>query len=90
MVEFKAFEMLKNASKIDILFSDIRMPNGSGIDLVKNVSLLPDSKKPKLFLYSAYSDNTDDDYSTLGVLYRFKKPFKWDNLIEIMTQNVAN
>jgi YesN/AraC family two-component response regulator len=75
----QAFELL-SAKKFDVLFCDVRMPGGGGIDLVKRIlAELP--YKPKLFLYSGFNDYTEKEVKDLGVIRIFSKPFDYDEVI---------
>jgi len=68
-----AFELLKK-EKFDIVVSDVRMPKGDGMTLVRQISAeLP--YKPYVFLCTGFSDVSLDDAKKLGVLEIFSKPF---------------
>lgn len=63
--------------KIDVVISDIRMPGGDGISLIKNIS---QSQKtfPKIFMCSGFTDCSKDELISLGVVDIFSKPFDWN------------
>lgn len=83
-----AFELFcKN--EFDITISDVRMPGGDGISLMRNIKALiqgPDyngyNHRTKLFLCSAYGEQSisgDQDLKLNGVI---SKPFRLSQLIE--------
>jgi two-component system response regulator HydG len=70
----EAFELLKNR-KFDAVITDIRMANGDGIQLIKNINEnLP--VRPLIFISSAFDDLDPKDYQQLGVVSSFAKPFQ--------------
>ena len=76
----EAFELLKNR-KFDSVITDIRMANGDGIQLIKNINEnLP--VRPLIFISSAFDDIDPKDYQQLGVVSSFAKPFKRKVMIE--------
>jgi DNA-binding NtrC family response regulator len=67
--------------KIDLVVSDIRMPGGSGIDLldfVKNQKVLNTS----VILISGFADISIDEALSKGVDGYISKPFQLDEIIE--------
>lgn len=64
----------------DIIVTDIRMPNGDGINLIENIIKL-NIKLPKLFVCSAYNDLSDERILKLGILKIFTKPFELNYLL---------
>lgn len=78
----EALELLK-LSKYDIVFSDVRMPGGDGIALMKTIHKeFPDP--PRRFLCSGFSDINEDQLKKIGVEKLFAKPFNTDDLIETL------
>ena len=74
-----AFSMIQN-SKFDVVFSDVRMPGGDGIELAKNVFEMS-APKPLMFICSGFNDLTDKQAKDLGILKVFEKPFDHHELI---------
>lgn len=72
----EALDLYKQHS-IDVVISDVRMPGGDGVQLVKNIASLP-KPFPKIFMCSGYMDKSTDEILELGVLEIFAKPFDWD------------
>ena len=79
----EAMELLKTQS-FDCILSDIRMPNGSGLDLLEFVNNLP-NKIPFIFVTGFSSEN---DESIKGVLKTFAKPVDYDELTEFIKANI--
>lgn len=75
----EALEILKR-EKIDVLLSDVRMPGGDGISLVKNIDkeIRP---KPHMFLCSGFSEHSYEEVRALGVKEVFGKPFDWSQIV---------
>ena len=62
------------SKKYDAVLSDIKMPDGTGIDLLKYAMTLDSSSRPKIFLLTGYSDYTERDVLKLGCSGLFRKP----------------
>src|SRR5512139_2740496 len=63
---------------IDLLFIDLRMPEGSGLEVVKKV--INSSGKTKVIVCSAFvTAELEDELKSNGV-HVLKKPFKLDEL----------
>jgi CheY-like chemotaxis protein len=69
----EGFEMVK-ANKIDVILSDIRMPNGDGIQLLKNIKILSPNT-PVLMFITGFSDLSLQDAYDEGAEAVFSKPF---------------
>jgi len=67
--------------QIDLIISDIRMPDGDGIYLL-NTLKNRHAKIPVVFFVSAFSEITEDDAFSLGAEALLKKPIDPDALIE--------
>ena len=78
----KALEFL-NKEKVDFVLSDIRMPDGDGIHLVKSLREI-DEKEPVIYLYSGQIDknslSTDENLLMMGVQKLIKKPFATEEI----------
>lgn len=72
----QALQLYKQHS-IDVVISDVRMPGGDGLQLVKDITSLT-KPVPKIFVCSGYMDKTTDEISQMGVVEVFAKPFDWD------------
>ncbi|MDZ4677794.1 MAG: response regulator [Oligoflexia bacterium] len=68
-----AFDIMKT-QKVDIILSDIRMPGGDGVELLKKIRQLnPDI--PILMFITGFSDITPQEAIKLGAHKVFEKPF---------------
>lgn len=78
---FEAFRRLE-AEKFDMLFVDLRMPEGSGTELLEKLERLP--VKPKVVVCSAFiTAELEEDFKSKGIC-TLKKPFKLDELNSIV------
>lgn len=71
----EAISILQNHS-IDILFLDIQMPELTGIELLKTLSV-----KPQVILTTAYSDYALEGYS-LDITDYLLKPFSFERFVQ--------
>lgn len=67
-----------DSEKIDMLFIDLRMPEGNGTELIQKVHSL--AQKPKIIVCSAYiTVEHEAEFRDKGICI-LKKPFKLDEL----------
>lgn len=66
---------------IDVVVSDIRMPNGDGVSLLKGIKALDDNQTA-VFLMSGYSDYSLEQIKALGAEELFPKPCRLDHIID--------
>lgn len=69
--------------KIDLIVSDIRMPGGTGIDLLDSVKV-KDVITPPVILITGFADITVEDAFNKGAEALVNKPFKLDDLIKMV------
>ena len=67
------------SEKIDIVITDVRMPNGSGIDLLKKIRKVNFST-PKVFVITGFTDHSPQEILQLGADGFFPKPFSATDL----------
>lgn len=67
--------------KIDLIVSDIRMPGGSGIDLLNYIKSRS-SGTPAIILITGFADITAEDAFNQGAEALLSKPFKLEDLIQ--------
>jgi len=77
-----AFEMIKKKT-YDCIISDIRMPNASGIELLKMIKEY-DKKAPRFIMMSAFTDLTEASAKKLGAQGLYLKPNSLDVLFELI------
>lgn len=74
----EAFEIVKR-QKIHLIISDMRMPNGNGESLLRNISTLP-SPKPEFILVTGFSELSKKEILDLGARDMLSKPIDFDLL----------
>lgn len=47
---------LLNAKAVDVMFTDIRMPNMDGLELIRRIHELPEERRPEIVIVSGYDD----------------------------------
>ncbi len=67
------------SQKVDAVISDIRMPGGDGVELLKKIKAL-DQCFPVVMLITGYSDLSHDDAYHLGAEGILSKPFDLDEI----------
>lgn len=77
-----AKDILKG-NKVDLIVSDIRMPGGTGVDLLDYVKSLNPSTPP-VVLITGFADITIEDAFNRGAEVLLSKPFKLDDLIQVV------
>lgn len=75
----EAIEYLNN-NKVDLILSDIQMPNGTGIDILNHIQTL--EEPPKIIMMTGYTEYSKDELIGKGALEVFSKPVDLENLIE--------
>lgn len=75
-----AYELLQQ-NKVDVVITDLRMPGGDGLSLIRRIHDQM-SLKPKIFVCSAFSDHSQEELKKLGVIECFPKPFDFDSMIQ--------
>lgn len=69
--------------KIDIVISDIRMPNKDGIGLLQELKKKV-QPMPTVLLMSAYTEFTEPDLKKMGAMTLLRKPIDLDTLINLV------
>lgn len=76
----EALEVLSK-HKVDIVISDVRMPDGDGIELLEKIRR-KDPKIPVVFLITGFADITPDEAIKKGAQVVLPKPFSVQQLHE--------
>lgn len=77
-----------DSEKIDILFIDLRMPEGNGAELIKKLS--DKAQKPKIVVCSAFiTAELEGEFKAQGISV-LKKPFKIDELNNTVKKCLVN
>jgi CheY-like chemotaxis protein len=74
-------QRLFHENKIDLIVSDIRMPGGTGIDLLNHLKQ-NNVDEPPVILITGFADITVEDAFDKGAEALMNKPFKLDDLIQ--------
>lgn len=80
-----AFKIFKE-NKVDCIVSDIRMPGGDGVSLVKNVK--NEGSDIPIFLVTGFSDYTIENLTALGINAVIFKPFDLDEVVQMIKKTV--
>ncbi len=77
------FEALESAKEFnpDVILSDIKMPNGSGLDLLRALRKENELPPPFVALMTGYSDVSEEDLMKEGAVKVFQKPVSIPALI---------
>lgn len=81
----KSAEKLLLENKIDLVVSDIRMPGGTGVDLL-NFIKHKNVMSPPIILITGFADITLEDALDKGAEALMNKPFKLDELIHAVAR----
>ncbi|MFT6071091.1 MAG: DNA-binding NtrC family response regulator [Bacteriovoracaceae bacterium] len=79
----KAFEVFKQGG-VDAVISDIRMPDGDGVELVKNIK--ETNSDIPIYLITGFADYTGNELKVLGIEAIIFKPFDISEVIQMVEQ----
>lgn len=86
----EAFQKL-NQNSYDILVTDVRMPGGDGVQLIRQLHESSKiQKKPFVFVSSGFSDVEFEEMRKMGVLHIFDKPYRINDFIETIETKVRD
>jgi DNA-binding NtrC family response regulator len=72
-------QKILKSEKIDVVFTDMRMPNCDGMGLIQAINKM--QNRPEVFVCSGAHDLTEEHLKSLGVLRIFNKPFDARELV---------
>ncbi len=81
----EAFEIVKRESP-EVVLSDVRMPGGDGVELLKQIRTLSQTPPPYVFLLTGFADIQADETIALGGQGLVAKPFNLRQLRERIIQ----
>lgn len=81
-----AIELLKE-KKFDIVFTDMKMPNGDGLWLASKIQEEL-HQTPQIYMCSGYNDNTSERMKELDIIKVFPKPFDFVVMISEIIKNI--
>lgn len=73
---------------IDLVLSDIRMPNGTGVDLLKEIRAR-NPNTPIVLLASGYSDFSEPEILKMGASALLDKPIDRQKMIDLIEKELA-
>ena len=73
---------LANSEHPDLIITDTNMPEITGIDLIKQLRLLPEFKNTPIIVLTAYGSDTLDEAIKAGANRAVNKPTHFDSLID--------
>lgn len=79
----QALQVVKN-NPIDMVISDIRMPNGDGIELLVNIRHFHETK-PLVLLVTGYADFSEAEALRKGAYALMDKPIDRKKMLELIT-----
>jgi CheY-like chemotaxis protein len=82
----EAYNLIQE-NQFDIVLSDIKMPKGDGVELLKNIKE-NDLKLKACFLMTGYADYPEKTLKDLGMTKLFQKPIDTDDVIEFIQKEV--
>jgi CheY-like chemotaxis protein len=77
-----AADAILKQKNIDLIISDIRMPGGTGVDLLKTVKAR-NILNPPVILITGFADITPEEAYAEGAEALLNKPFQLDELIQV-------
>lgn len=79
----KALEVINKGERIDAILSDVRMPDGNGVDLLKNVKDI-NVEVPVMMFMTGFTDLSVPEAYHMGAEAILPKPFELDDLHDLM------
>ena len=78
----EAIKIVK-ANKIDLVLSDVRMPEGSGVELLDEIKK-HHASIPVVLLITGFADLTADEAKKKGAFALLEKPINQERLLELI------
>lgn len=82
-----AFDLVKKEN-FDAIVTDIRMPGGNGVILIKNINSHFQKDRPKIFVCSGYNDVSRTEIENMSVTHTFNKPFDREVFIQTLIKHL--
>ena len=74
--------------RIDVVISDVRMPDGNGFELLQKVRAMG-ATAPRFLFMTGYSDITFEQMLQMGAVAVVSKPFAFQRLLELIENDSA-
>jgi CheY-like chemotaxis protein len=82
-------KLILDTKQVDLIVSDIRMPGGTGIDLLNYVKTL-NTLAPPIVLITGFADISLENAFNQGAEALLSKPFKLEDLVSLSTKLTSN
>jgi DNA-binding NtrC family response regulator len=82
-----AIEIVKN-NKIDIVVTDVRMPNGTGVELLKQIRAI-DPNIPIVLLATGFADLTEPEAVNMGAYALIEKPIDRKKMFSLLEDSCS-
>ena len=83
-----AFRLFQG-NHFDAVIADVHMPNGSGIELLKNIQKTGKTNGPKFYFSTGVADMEEADAIRMGADGFFSKPFRFREMVKLIGQDLA-
>jgi len=90
LVAYSGFEALEKvkSEKIDFILSDVKMPNGTGLDLLKGLQDI--EKIPiTIMMMTGYTDLSKEEFTELGASQFYQKPINIERIVEFIEKSIS-
>lgn len=82
----EAFKIIQSQD-FHLVLSDVRMPDGDGVDLLKSISKMS-KNRPYVFLISGFSHITSEEAKELGAVDLLNKPLDIEVIYDFISNNL--
>jgi two-component system response regulator HydG len=83
----KAIRLLQKET-FDVIISDVKMSDGTGIDLLKGIKDL--KLHPKMIIMmTGFSDLAEEDFFSLGATHFYNKPLKLEEITDLIKSTLS-
>ena len=75
----EAIKLLKN-KPVDLIISDVSMPNGNGLDLLEHINTFPPKERPLFLFISGFSGMSEKEALEKGAFSCLQKPISFKGI----------
>ncbi len=76
----EALALLRKGPGVDVILSDLRMPEGGGLSLIKTIRAEMGAESPLFVLMTGFMEMAPERAEAEGIAQIFEKPLDWDAL----------
>lgn len=84
----QAVDLILNTHQVDMIISDVRMPNGTGIEMLVEIRKL-DPHVPVVLLVTGYADLTEVEAQHKGACGLLSKPIDRKQMIALVEKAIS-